>query len=87
MGESSEPIEDFLGLSGKTILVMGVANKKSVAFHIARVIERAGAEVIYTVRSESRKQSLSKLLKDRRILICDVEQQEDINALRLMRRE
>ena len=27
---------DFLGLSGKTLLVFGVANKKSVAYHVAQ---------------------------------------------------
>ncbi len=72
---------DFLQLRGKTILVMGVANKKSVAFHIARVIEQAGAHVIYTVRSQSRKDSLAKLLKDRQVLVCDVQQQEHIDTL------
>ena len=81
MAESGEPVADFLGLSGKTILVMGVANKKSVAFQIARVIEQAGADVIYSVRSESRKESLAKLLKDRRVLVCDVGQQAEIDAL------
>ncbi len=81
MAGSAEPIADFLGLSGKTILVMGVANKKSVAFNIARTIEQAGANVIYAVRSESRKESLAKLLKDRRVLLCDVEKQDQIDAL------
>ena len=81
MSESDEPVADFLGLRGKTFLVMGVANKKSVAFHIARTIEQAGADVIYSVRSESRKESLSKLLKDRQVLVCDVEHQDEIVAL------
>lgn len=81
MSEPAEPVEDFLGLSGKTILVMGVANKKSVAYQIARTIELAGAHVIYSVRSESRKQSLAKLLNDRRVLVCDVEKQDDIDSL------
>ena len=64
---------DFLGLAGKTYLVMGVANKKSVAFRIAKTIEAAGGQVIYSVRSESRKESLAKLLKDRQVIVCDVE--------------
>jgi len=72
---------DFLGMSGKTFLVMGVANKKSVAFAIAKQIEQAGGEVIYAVRSEARRDSLSKLLADRRLIVCDVEQQEDIEAM------
>lgn len=77
----AEPAFDFLGLGGKTFLVMGVANKKSVAYRIARVIEQAGGEVIYSVRSETRKDSLAKLLRDRRVLVCDVENQSEIDAL------
>ena len=78
---SSEPGIDFLGLSGKTVLVMGVANKKSVAYQIAKILESTGCNVIYSVRSESRKESLAKLLKDRRVIICDVEHQHQIDAL------
>lgn len=72
---------DFLALAGRTILVMGVANKKSVAFRIATLLEDAGAEVIYTVRSEQRRQSLEKLLQGKRVLICDVADQQQIDAL------
>lgn len=72
---------DFLALAGRTILVMGVANKKSVAFRIATLLEEAGAEVIYTVRSEQRRQSLEKLLQGKRVLICDVADQQQIDAL------
>ncbi len=76
-----EPALDFLGLSGKTILVMGVANKKSVAWRIASLLESFGANVIFSVRSESRRESLAKLLGDRRVLVCDVEQQTQIDSL------
>ncbi|CAD78480.1 MAG TPA: enoyl-ACP reductase [Rhodopirellula baltica] len=81
MSTEPTPAMDFLGMSGKTFLVMGVANKKSVAFAIAKQIEQAGGEVIYAVRSEARRDSLSKLLADRRLIVCDVEQQEDIEAM------
>ncbi len=76
-----EPASDFLGLAGKTIVVMGVANKKSVAYRIAKIVESAGAKVIYTVRSESRRDSLAKLLADREVVICDVEHQEQIDSM------
>jgi enoyl-[acyl-carrier protein] reductase I len=66
-------MSDFLQLSGKTILVMGVANKKSVAWHIARALEGQGARVVYSVRSAARKQSLAALLADRPVFVCDVE--------------
>ena len=64
---------DFLNLSGKTIVVAGVANKKSVAWITARTLEEQGATVIYSVRSETRKASLAKLLADKPVFICDVE--------------
>ena len=44
----------FLGLEGKTFLVFGVANKKSVAYHIGKTLSEEGATVIYSVRSEKR---------------------------------
>ena len=45
---------DFLQLSGKSVVVFGVANKKSVAWHIGKTLESHGAKVIYVVRSEAR---------------------------------
>jgi enoyl-[acyl-carrier protein] reductase I len=64
---------DFLQLSGKTFLVLGVANKKSVAWFIARALEEQGARVVYSVRSELRKKSLAPLLADKPVFVCDVE--------------
>ena len=68
-------MSDFLLLTGKTVLVMGVANKKSVAWHIARTLEEQGARVLYSVRSETRRKSLETLLADRPVFICDVEEE------------
>jgi enoyl-[acyl-carrier protein] reductase I len=73
---------DFLQLEGKSILVMGAANRKSVAFQIGRVLTEAGADVLYSVRSEARRQSLARLLGDVPIYVCDVEHQDQIDALR-----
>ena len=52
----------FLGLTGKTYLVLGVANKKSVAWHVAKTLESEGAKVVYSVRSQARLDSLKGLL-------------------------
>tara|TARA_B100001769_G_scaffold230118_1_gene192308 strand:+ start:3085 stop:3891 length:807 start_codon:yes stop_codon:yes gene_type:complete len=71
----------FLELSGKRFLVMGVANRKSVAWAITQTLESEGAEVIHSVRSKERLESLEKLLGDRKAYICDVEQTEAIQAL------
>ncbi|MGB0717445.1 MAG: SDR family oxidoreductase, partial [Phycisphaerae bacterium] len=72
----------FLGFQGKTFLVLGVANKRSVAYRVAQMLEQEGATVIYSVRSEARRESLSKLLEGREIHVCDVERDEDIASLR-----
>ena len=72
----------FLNLKGKNILVLGVANKKSVAWHIAKTLEEEGANVIFSVRSEERKKSLDKLLTGKPVYICDVEKPEDIERLK-----
>lgn len=64
---------DFLQLTGKTFLVQGVANRKSVAWHVAKSLEEQGARVVYAVRSEARKKSLESLLAGKPVFICDVE--------------
>lgn len=66
---------DFLQLSGKTFLVQGVANRKSVAWHVAKSLEEQGANVVYAVRSETRKKSLEALLAGKPVFICDVEEE------------
>ncbi|MEE3253753.1 MAG: SDR family oxidoreductase, partial [Nitrospinota bacterium] len=72
----------FLNLKNKNILVMGVANKKSVAWHIAKTLEEEGANVIFSVRSEARKNSLDKLLTGKPVYTCDVEKPDDIKLLK-----
>lgn len=71
----------FLNLEGKNVLVMGVANRKSVAWFVAKTLEEEGANVIYSVRSEARKETTAKLLKDKPVYVCDVERPEEIQAL------
>lgn len=71
----------FLNLEDKRFLVMGVANRKSVAWAITQSLEAEGAEVIHSVRSEARLESLRKLLGDRKAYLCDVEFPEQIAAL------
>lgn len=74
-------MSDFLQLSGRTILVFGVANRKSVAWAIARTLEEQGARVVYSVRSEARRKSLETLLAGRPVFLCDVEQEGAVARL------
>jgi len=72
---------DFLGLSGRTFLVFGVANRRSVAWFVGKSLEEQGARVLYSVRSEARRKSVESLLAGRTVLVCDLE--EDGAAERL----
>ena len=73
---------DYLSLSGKSFLVFGVANKKSVAWHVGKSLAECGAKVTYVVRSPERKESVAKLLAGSDVLVCDVEHEEQIARLR-----
>ncbi len=73
---------DFLQLAGKTLLVFGVANKKSVAYAVGKTLEEAGAKVVYVVRSGDRRQSVEKVLPGAEIHVCDVEFEDQIDRLR-----
>src|SRR5260221_10738304 len=66
---------DCLQLTGKTFLVFGVANRRSVAWSVAQALEQQGAEVVHGVRSDARKKSLETLLAGKPTFICDVEQE------------
>jgi enoyl-[acyl-carrier protein] reductase I len=72
---------NFLALEGKTFLVFGVANRKSVAWSVARTLEEQGAQVVYSVRSEERRKSLNTLLAGRAVYPCDVEEEGAVERL------
>jgi enoyl-[acyl-carrier protein] reductase I len=75
------PAEDFLQLAGRSVLVMGLANRKSVAWHVGQVLEAAGAEVLYTVHTEQRRQQVAQFANGQRLFVCDVSQPAQISAL------
>lgn len=72
---------DFLQLADRRVVVFGVANRKSVAYHVGRTLEEAGAEVVYVVRSPERRESTAKLLGHAEVFVCDVEHQTQIDQL------
>jgi len=71
----------FLGIQGRTYLVVGVANRKSVAWHVAQTLEGEGAKVVYSVRSETRRASLDKQLAGKSVYVCDLEHEDQIRKL------
>jgi enoyl-[acyl-carrier protein] reductase I len=74
-------VSDYLRIQGKTFLVTGVANRKSVAWFIAQALEEQGAQVVYSVRSAERRAALGSVLRDRRVFVCDVEQPDAADRL------
>ena len=72
---------DFLDIAGKTFLVFGVANRKSIAFSIGQILSEANANVVYSVRSKERRESVSKILPGSDIFVCDVEREQEIRKL------
>ena len=72
---------DFLELSGKTFLVFGVANRRSVAWFVGRSLEEQGARVLYSVRSDVRRKSLEGLMASRPLFVCDVEEDGAVERL------
>jgi enoyl-[acyl-carrier protein] reductase I len=71
----------FLGLAGKTVLVAGVANKKSVAWHVAKSLEAEGARVLYSVHSEKRRAEVRKLAPSAPVFVCDLERDGACDSL------
>lgn len=73
----------MISLTGKTFVVMGVANKRSIAWGIARSLHTAGARLIFTyagARIESSVRELADSLEAEGTLVlpCDVTSDEDI---------
>jgi enoyl-[acyl-carrier protein] reductase I len=71
-------------LEGKVALVLGLANRWSIAHAIAKAFIREGAEVILTYQGDRQKQTVEELaaeLKARQVLPCDVTQDAQLDAL------
>ncbi|RFU63066.1 enoyl-ACP reductase FabI [Bacillus sp. V59.32b] len=72
-----------LSLDGKTYVVMGVANKRSIAWGIARSLHEAGAKLIFTYAGERLEKNVRELAESlgasSLVLPCDVTDDEDIN--------
>ncbi len=71
-------------LKDKTILIMGVANKWSIAWGIAQSCAREGANLILTYQNERSKnavEQLSSLLPNVALYPCDVTSDQEITKL------
>lgn len=71
---------DFLGIKGKTFLITGVANKKSVATFTAQTLREQGADLVFSVQSQAHLERAQKLFPEAPIYFCDVEDEHSLDA-------
>ena len=71
-------------LSGKNAIVLGMANRWSIAYAIAAAYVREGANLILTYQGERQKDTVEELgaeLKASKVLPCDVTKAEELDNL------
>jgi enoyl-[acyl-carrier protein] reductase I len=77
-------------LEGRHGLVLGIANKRSLAWGIAQAAHRAGARLAVTYQGERLQENVTELaaqLRDPLVLPCDVAKDEDVASLAAKVRE
>ncbi|AYE60268.1 enoyl-[acyl-carrier-protein] reductase FabI [Lactiplantibacillus plantarum] len=67
-------------LSGKTIVVMGMANQRSIAWGCTEALIAQGAQVILTYQNDRLKQSLQRFVApDVPLIACDVADDDNVD--------
>lgn len=72
-----------LGLAGKRAIVLGVANHRSIAWAIAQALVAEGMQLAltYQERMEDSVRKLASELKDPIVLPCDVQRDDEVDAV------
>jgi enoyl-[acyl-carrier protein] reductase I len=71
-------------LEGRLALILGIANKWSLAYSIAQAFSREGADLVLTYLGERQRESIEELAQGLRVsalLPCDVTKDEELAAL------
>ncbi len=71
-------------LEGKRALILGIANRWSLAFAIGQAFCREGAQLVLTYQGERQRLTVEELgveLGNAKVLPCDVTQQEELDRL------
>jgi len=72
-------------LQNKKVVIMGVANHRSLAWGIAKLFNEQGAELIFTYRKERSKEKLQQMIQEEmphqnNMIHCDVSDDDSING-------
>ncbi|MCG8464213.1 MAG: enoyl-ACP reductase [Xanthomonadales bacterium] len=71
-------------LTGKKVLIVGIASKRSIAWGIAEAMHREGAELAFTYvndKMKSRVEAAAEAFGNGPVLPCDVTQDDQIDAV------
>ncbi|MCO4096663.1 enoyl-ACP reductase FabI [Macrococcoides canis] len=74
----------MLNFQDKVYVIMGVANKRSIGYGVAQVLDEVGAKLIFTYRKERSMKELERLLpnlknnQDALMIQCDVQEDTDV---------
>ena len=83
--ETAKPVFTSNLLKGKKGLVLGVANKRSIAWAISQVLSNHGAQLAFTYQGERIKESVEDLVRTlpqkSPVLPCDVTKPEEVKNL------
>lgn len=71
----------FLGVENKNFFILGLANRKSIAWHVGNILQKNGANVYYGVRNTQRKEELLRYVDGNKLFICDVENEGSLEKL------
>lgn len=73
-----------IDLKGQKGVILGVANDRSIAWSIARVLDQAGARLVLTYQGERLQERVTRLadtLEEAMVLPCDATDDDQIEAL------
>ncbi|UXR70128.1 MULTISPECIES: enoyl-ACP reductase FabI [unclassified Staphylococcus] len=73
----------MMNLENKTFVIMGIANKRSIGFGVAKVLDELGANLVFTYRKERSFKELDKLIDQlnqstKHVYQIDVQSDEDV---------
>ena len=76
-------MSDITNIKGKTGVIMGIANDRSIAWGIASALSKQGANLIFSYPNESikkRVEPLAKKCNSKDFFLCDVSNENDIKS-------
>ena len=76
-------MSDITNIKGKTGVIMGIANDRSIAWGIASALSKQGANLIFSYPNESikkRVEPLAEKFNSKDFFLCDVSNENDIKS-------